>query len=145
MNDIYRIYILDGLAGGPDRELVSPMQSRTDTQASAVVSIAGRYPGAEPDSGIAGFWQVVESQVDLPSTVPLQRWDIEEYYGPESKGQQLSMYVRMASFVDQLDCFDHNLFRCYVLHSILLKFPFILSQQQAQKTLLVFKMSGSTG
>ena len=79
--------------------------------ASAVVSISGRYPGSPSDSGVHGFWRVLQSQKDLPSTVPLQRWDIDEYYSPESKGQQLSMYVRMAAFVEDLDQFDHSLFR----------------------------------
>ena len=44
--------------------------------------------------------------------VPLQRWDVDEYFSPEAKSRRLSMYVRMAAFVDDLDRFDASLFRC---------------------------------
>lgn len=58
-----------------------------------------------------GFWQTIEGGEDLPSTVPLQRWDIDEYYSPEGRSKQLSMYVRLAAFVDKLDNFDAEIFR----------------------------------
>lgn len=83
----------------------------TSLQASDLVALAGRYPGSSPDSGLHGFWQTIRDSKDLPSTVPLQRWDIEDYFSPESKGRQLSMYVRMASFIDDLDNFDASVFR----------------------------------
>ena len=79
--------------------------------ATDIVGLAGRYPGASPDAGIPAFWDTLRREADLPSNVPLQRWDIDEYYSPESKGRQLSMYVRMAAFVDGLDAFDAGLFR----------------------------------
>jgi acyl transferase domain-containing protein len=75
------------------------------------VSIAGRYPGSSPDAGIPGFWGTLEREGDLPSTIPLQRWDVDEYYSPEGKGRQLSMYVRRAAFVQDVDHFDASLFR----------------------------------
>ena len=81
--------------------------------------MAGRYPGSHPDSGLPGFWTALQSQQDLPSTAPLQRWDIDEYFSPESKGQQLSMYVRMAAFIEQLDHFDNAVFRSEGLLSLL--------------------------
>lgn len=76
-----------------------------------IVALAGRYPGSAPDSGVPGFWETIRDAKDLPSTIPLQRWDVEKYYCPESKGKQLSMYVRMAAFVDGLDNFDASMFR----------------------------------
>lgn len=101
-------------AGDPESSL-SIRESKIQTpQASAVMSIVGRYPGSNSEAGIGGFWKVMQSEQDLPATIPLQRWDVDEYYSSESKSQQLSMYVRMAAFVDNLDHFDHGLFRCAI-------------------------------
>ena len=86
-------------------------QTHGQIQTSDVIALSGRYPGSAPDSGVDGFWEAVRDGKDLPSTIPLQRWDVEEYYSPESKGRQLSMDVRMAAFVDDLDQFDAGLFR----------------------------------
>ena len=89
-------------------------RSAFESSVSDIVSIAGRYPGSSPDAGIPGFWETVAQEKDLPSTVPLQRWDVDEYYSPEGKGRQLSMYVRQAAFVENVDHFDASLFRCAV-------------------------------
>ena len=48
--------------------------------------------------------------LDHGDQVPHQRWDLEQYYIPEARGD-LTMYVRAASFVDGLDEFDAGLFR----------------------------------
>lgn len=103
--------VVTSFAGYAETSVVSSTGKVKGLQASAVISMAGRYPGSHPDAGLSGFWNAIQSQKDLPSTVPLQRWDIEEYFSPESKSQQLSMYVRMAAFVDQLDHFDNSVFR----------------------------------
>ena len=42
--------------------------------------------------------------------MPLQRWDIEQYYAPEAS-RNLTMDVRLAAFVDGFDAFDPALFR----------------------------------
>jgi acyl transferase domain-containing protein len=42
--------------------------------------------------------------------VPHQRWDLEQYYSPEARGD-LTMYARGAAFVAGLDEFDASLFR----------------------------------
>lgn len=81
---------------------------------TCIVAVAGRYPGSAPDTGIQGFWHALELGSDLPSPVPLQRWDIDEYFSPDGRGKQLSMYVRMAAYVDNLDSFDASLFRCFI-------------------------------
>ena len=84
----------------------SPAKSNITTE---LVGISGHYPGM--GKGISGFYGSLESQEDLPYPVPYERWDIEQYYTPEARGA-LSMYVRMACFVGDLDAFDANLFRC---------------------------------
>lgn len=73
-----------------------------------VVGMSGYYPGS--GVGICGFQKSLTSEEDLPRTVPCERWDLERYYVPEARGD-LSMYVRMASFVEDLEEFDANLFR----------------------------------
>ena len=86
-------------------------KAESRVRSSDLVALAGRYPGSAPDSGVSGFWETIKNSKDLPSTVPLQRWDVDDYYSPEAKGKQLSMYVRMAAFVDNLDQFDASMFR----------------------------------
>ena len=77
-------------------------------EVTAMHGVSGCYPGK--GQGVGGFWATLASEVDLPSPVPLQRWDIEQYYSPEAS-RNLSMYVRLASFVDDLDAFDAAMFR----------------------------------
>ncbi len=89
-------------------ESVRDFRAKYDTT-TEVVGISGRYPGK--GKGISGFYGSLECQEDLSFPVPYERWDIEQYYIPEARGD-LSMYVRMACFVEDLDAFDANLFRC---------------------------------
>ena len=60
--------------------------------------------------GTLGFFESLKTEEDLPRSVPHDRWDLEVYYTPESSGD-LSMYVRMASFVGELASFDASMFR----------------------------------
>ena len=84
----------------------SPVRSNLTTE---LVGISGHYPGM--GKGVSGFYGSLVSQEDLPYPVPYERWDIEQYYTPEARGD-LSMYVRLACFVGDIDAFDGNLFRC---------------------------------
>lgn len=70
--------------------------------------MSGHYPGK--GTGILGFFESLKSEENLPRSVPHDRWDLEAYYTPESRSD-LSMYVRMASFVDELASFDASMFR----------------------------------
>ena len=79
-----------------------------------LVGLSGQYPGSH-GSGIAGFWLALATQEDLPGVVPLQRWDIEQYYAPEAS-RNLTMSVRLASFLHSIDTFDHTYFRFVTLH-----------------------------
>ena len=80
-------------------------QANTTTE---VVGVAGRYPGG--GEGVPGFFQSLAGEEDLPRTVPHQRWDLEQYYSPEARGD-LTMYTRAAAFLEGLDLFDAGLFR----------------------------------
>ena len=75
---------------------------------TAIVGMSGHYPGK--GTGIPGFFESLKSEENLPRSVPHDRWDLEAYYTPESRSD-LSMYVRMASFVGELASFDASMFR----------------------------------
>lgn len=77
-------------------------------QATLLLGLSGRYSGH--GEGITGFWQGLQQEHDMPSSVPHQRWDLEHYYAPEARGD-LTMYVRDAAFLKDLDAFDAGLFR----------------------------------
>jgi hypothetical protein len=82
---------------------------------SAIVGVGARYPGSETDIG--GFWESLKTERNLPTVVPHQRWDIDAYYVPEARGD-LSMYVRLGTFLQDIDIFDAAFFRycpCYLL------------------------------
>ncbi len=85
---------------------MSDMYARDTT--TSIVGLAGRYPGL--GEGVHGFFASLAAEENLPRQVPHQRWDLEQYYNPEARGD-LTMYVRMGSFVDGLDAFDSSLFR----------------------------------
>lgn len=75
---------------------------------TVIVGLGARFPGSE--TNIQGFWETLQLEKDLPRAVPYQRWDIESYYVPEARGD-LSMYVRLASFLQNIDAFDAAVFR----------------------------------
>jgi acyl transferase domain-containing protein len=76
-----------------------------------MVGASGRYPHAEESGGLAGFWQHILQNTDVPTGIPLQRWDIERYYSAEEPGQPGMMYLRLGSFMSNIDDFDNALFR----------------------------------
>ena len=82
--------------------------SDENVRTTAMVGTSGYYPGK--GIGMLGFFESLKSEEDLPRSVPHDRWDVEAYYTPESRGD-LSMYVRMASFVGELSNFDASMFR----------------------------------
>ena len=52
----------------------------------------------------------MQKECDLPCQVPHQRWDPDRYFVPEARGD-LTMYVRHAAFIRDLDMFDASMFR----------------------------------
>ena len=84
------------------------IETQSTNNTTHVVGIAGNYPGK--GNGASGFLTGLTSEENLPQTIPYERWNLEQYYVPEARGD-LSMYVRMASFVNKLEHFDAALFR----------------------------------
>ena len=93
--------------------LSTTRQARAAETATEIIGVAGRYPGS--GEGVAGFFQSLAAEEDLPRQVPHERWDLERYYSPEARGD-LIMYTRAAAFLDRLDEFDTSLFRCLLIN-----------------------------
>jgi acyl transferase domain-containing protein len=53
---------------------------------------------------------VLSVGLDCIVQVPYSRWDMEEYYAPESSGSSSTMYVQHAGFTDGAELFDAGLF-----------------------------------
>jgi acyl carrier protein len=94
--------------------LIESMSSSFVGVTTSVTGFSARFPRCESD-GIAGFWDAVRTEKDVPTLVPLERWDIESCYSPDM-GTLMSMYVRFGGFVRGEDLFDAQAFR-FVWHS----------------------------
>ena len=101
----------------------------THAQVTLMVGVSGRYPG--PGEGIQGFWQGLSQGLDMPLSVPHQRWDLDRYYVPEARGD-LTMYARHAAFIQGLDSFDAALFRCAARPNNLLPSSLLLASTQCR-------------
>ncbi len=73
----------------------------------AIIGLGCRFPGGVEDAN--SFWQLLRDGIDTVTEVPLNRWDIDEYYdpNPDVPGK---MYTRMGAFLDQVDEFDPQFF-----------------------------------
>jgi acyl transferase domain-containing protein len=71
----------------------------------AVVGMDCRFPGA-PDKD--AFWRLLMDGVVTDTEVPLQRWDIDEFFQPD--GAAGKMNSRRAHFIDDVDAFDNDHF-----------------------------------
>jgi acyl transferase domain-containing protein len=76
------------------------------TEPIAIIGMGCRFPGAKNPQA---FWSGLRDGVDSISEVPLDRWDINEYYdpNPDTPGK---MYVRSAGFLEQVDQFEPQFF-----------------------------------
>ena len=70
----------------------------------AIIGINGIFPGS-PDLDV--FWQHLETQKDLISEIPKDRWDWHEYYG---EGKINKTKVKWGGFINDIDKFDAAFF-----------------------------------
>jgi acyl transferase domain-containing protein/acyl-CoA synthetase (AMP-forming)/AMP-acid ligase II/acyl carrier protein len=110
---VYEYPTIEGLAAalsaGRDRA-ARPSESRidpaTDQSAIAVIGIGCRFPGAD---GPAAFWRLLHDGVDAISTVPGDRWPIDDYYS-EDPTEPGTMNTRCGGFLSAVDRFDRAFF-----------------------------------
>jgi malonyl CoA-acyl carrier protein transacylase len=77
------------------------------TEPIAIVGMGCRLPGGanDPDA----FWELLSQGVDAITEVPPDRWDIDDYYDPDSQTPG-KMHSRYGGFVQQLYEFDPAFF-----------------------------------
>lgn len=56
---------------------------------TALVGLSCAYPCSAVADGPSGFWRAAAAGADLPTTIPYDRWDIEQHYAPDIAGEQL--------------------------------------------------------
>ena len=72
----------------------------------AIIGIGCRFPGAEnPEQ----FWELLSNAVHAISSVPSERWDIDQFYSPEP-GTPGKMNSRYGGFLNNIDQFDAGFF-----------------------------------
>ena len=103
-------YLLDdvlGLSDRADSESVepAPIPAHAD-EPIAIVAVACRFPGA-PDPG--AFWELLSGGVDAIREVPVDRFDIDEFYDPDPETPGKT-YSRFGGFLDGIDGFDPEFF-----------------------------------
>jgi acyl transferase domain-containing protein len=69
----------------------------------AIVGIGCRFPGKVTD--LESFWQLLSNGQDGTSEIPLERWNIDDYYDADPEAPN-KMYVRRGGFIDNIRGFD---------------------------------------
>jgi polyketide synthase PksN len=77
-------------------------QESTETEAIAVIGMAGRFPGA---ANLDDFWGRILAGHDCVSEVPASRWNVDEIFDEryEARGKT---YSRRAGLLESPFCFD---------------------------------------
>ena len=81
---------------------------RTKTDAVAVVGMSCRFPGAARSPEV--FWQLLLEGFDAVRRIPDGRWNNDRYYDPNPDAPS-TITTRYGSFLEQIDCFDAELFQ----------------------------------
>ncbi len=81
---------------------------RAKTEPIAIIGMGCRFPGQA--NSPEAFWQLLQQGRDAITEVPKDRWNIEDYYHPDSTTAG-KMVSRWGGFLDQVDQFDSLFFR----------------------------------
>jgi acyl transferase domain-containing protein/NADPH:quinone reductase-like Zn-dependent oxidoreductase/acyl carrier protein len=76
-------------------------------QPIAIIGIGCRFPGEVYDT--ASFWELLKHGREAISTVPPDRWDIDEFYDPDPS-KPGKMVSRVGGFLTGVDLFDAGFF-----------------------------------
>ncbi|CAM2010378.1 type I polyketide synthase [Acanthopleuribacter pedis] len=88
-------------------EPTNETEDNPDSDAIAVIGMAGRFPGA---GDIDSFWQNLRNGVDAVGEVPKERWDVDRWFSTDPTAEN-STYSRWGGFLDEIDRFDPEFFR----------------------------------
>ena len=77
------------------------------TEPIAIIGMGCRFPGGvdHPEA----FWQLLVMGIDAITEVPLERWNLEDYFDPDPEVPG-KMYTRWGGFLDHVDQFDPQFF-----------------------------------
>ncbi|NEQ82692.1 MAG: type I polyketide synthase [Moorea sp. SIO2I5] len=91
------------------KEMQSELQALKSAQIEpiAIIGMSCRLPGGV-DSPEA-FWQLLNDGVDAITEVPLERWNINNYYDPDPDAPG-KLYTRDGGFISHIDRFDAPFF-----------------------------------
>ena len=97
----------------PDDDVADvDVKGRGDTilrEPLALMGIAGRCPGMAAGNDISDFWAFLCSGRDPISRIPIERFDVDEFYD-EDRSAPGRVYVRQGGFINDVDLFDAAFF-----------------------------------
>ena len=79
----------------------------TQTDSIAIIGIGCRFPGAKNPEA---FWQLLRDGIDAITEVPVDRWNLHDYYDP-NQGVPGKMSTRWGGFLEEVDQFDPRFFK----------------------------------
>ena len=82
----------------------------TGKEPIAIVGIGCRTPGKV--QGPADLWKALLSGIDCVTTVPPDRWNVDEYYDP-NPDKAGKIKTRRGGFIEGIDLFDNEFFRIF--------------------------------
>lgn len=81
---------------------------RMHNEPIAIIGLSCRLPGGANDP--ENYWKLLVTGKDGISEVPKDRWNIDEYYDPDSDAPG-KIITRNGGFIDNVDLFDPEFFR----------------------------------
>src|SRR5262252_6165793 len=91
----------------PEKRAMLAAKLQPAIEPIAIVGIGCRLPGGA--SSPAAFWAMLCDGVDAVRDVPVDRWNVNDYYHPDPAAPG-KMYTRWGGFLHDLDRFDARFF-----------------------------------
>lgn len=93
---------------GQETQESNNSSSNNDTLDIAIIGIGGRYPKSNTHYE---FWKKIEEETNFVESVPVDRWNHDDYYNIETKGYVPNQTrCKFGSFIKGYDRFDADFF-----------------------------------